>query len=280
MIWRLLYKRFNRWMVRVNRFNSSLTKSGKLGTEASWLSTEPSCLGTELCCLGTKAGCLSTKASCSGTKPCCLSTEPCWLGTKANWMGTKTSWLGTMTGSFGSLTGSLYSMTGNFNSKTCNWKYNNAQLPTGGLLQCASGFGAPRGVRIYINQIPIRMKEPYNPICRSGWSPADTLWGNELCEAQQALYCKLHQSGLVSRERYRSISRSCWNLQCWWKKWQNANQQIPGVMWCCVQCKGSAWTWETLTWQRSPTVDEGVGYAHSSDDNRKGKNGRSEGALL
>jgi len=30
----------------------------------------------------------------------------------------------------------------------------------------------------------------------------------------------------------------------------------------------------------SPPADEGVGYAHSSDDNRKGKTGRSEGALL
>ena len=30
----------------------------------------------------------------------------------------------------------------------------------------------------------------------------------------------------------------------------------------------------------SPTVAEGVGYARSSDDNRKGKTGRSEGALL
>ena len=30
----------------------------------------------------------------------------------------------------------------------------------------------------------------------------------------------------------------------------------------------------------SPTVAEGVGYARSSDDNRKGKNGSSEGALL
>jgi hypothetical protein len=27
--------------------------------------------------------------------------------------------------------------------------------------------GAPRGVRL-LKQIPIRMKEPYNPICRSG----------------------------------------------------------------------------------------------------------------
>jgi hypothetical protein len=29
-----------------------------------------------------------------------------------------------------------------------------------------------------------------------------------------------------------------------------------------------------------PPVDEGVGYARSSEDNRKGKSGRSEGALL
>jgi hypothetical protein len=28
--------------------------------------------------------------------------------------------------------------------------------------------GVPRGVRLYINQIPIRMKDPYDQICRSG----------------------------------------------------------------------------------------------------------------
>jgi len=28
------------------------------------------------------------------------------------------------------------------------------------------------------------------------------------------------------------------------------------------------------------TIDEGVGYARSSEDTRKGKSGRSEGALL
>lgn len=29
-----------------------------------------------------------------------------------------------------------------------------------------------------------------------------------------------------------------------------------------------------------PSIAEGVGYAHSSEDGRKGKSGRSEGALL
>jgi len=37
------------------------------------------------------------------------------------------------------------------------------------------------------------MKEPYNPICRSGWRPPDALLGNELCEARAVRCCKLHQ---------------------------------------------------------------------------------------
>ena len=42
------------------------------------------------------------------------------------------------------------------------------------------------------------MKEPYNPISRSGYSLPDTLLGNELCEARAGRFCKLHQLGFVT----------------------------------------------------------------------------------
>jgi len=42
------------------------------------------------------------------------------------------------------------------------------------------------------------MKEPYNTICRSGWSTLDTLISNGLCEAQVLRFCKLHQLGFVT----------------------------------------------------------------------------------
>ena len=42
------------------------------------------------------------------------------------------------------------------------------------------------------------MKEPYNPIGRSGWSPPDALLGNELWEAWARRFCKLQELGFVT----------------------------------------------------------------------------------
>ena len=61
-------------------------------------------------------------------------------------------------------------------------------------------------------------------------------------------------------------------------KRKNEQHRTSGVIWSCVQDKV---THERgIPYECDAIATEGVGYAHSSVDTRKGKNGKSEGALL
>ena len=52
---------------------------------------------------------------------------------------------------------------------------------------------------VNINWKPMWMKEPHNPICRSGWSHRDGNRGNNIVKASDEWTDKLHQSGLVTQ---------------------------------------------------------------------------------
>lgn len=142
------------------------------------------------------------------------------------------------------------------------------------------------------------MKVLHRPICRTGESPCDSNGGNDIAEAHGERTNKLHQLSLVtplvavnlsdkpkpvtSLEETVGSTAGATRGRMVLRVGQRMRMNVggPNGVWFCTRNELLKEKRTHKKYRTAATTAEGIGDAHSSEDTRKGKTGRSEGALL